>query len=538
MGQFLSSVQVAVRNDEDVAAVRLRVRGRTALVRAGAWLGVYAEEAEQDIAALESLAAEFSRVTPRAVAVMVHDSDFLWMSLAEKGRIVDRFTDSPEEPASGNPRKWGEARLRQVWNTDAAFAEDKLARAAEVLRIPEQLVLAGTQHLPPEAEWLEPAAPAHPSAGVRLEPAAPLVPPSRPVVGEQFGVQVAFHNAGAAFTGLAVELSGPALSLIALRQGHMFVAAASVRMARAHPAVAALPEDGAFYFSRWEAPAGVVCGFSLLCEARREGAADLMVRITPEGGEPLEHVARVEVLAAPRLPLRSVPGPNAFFYLKQMREPRALSGVAILRAGRAPELLPYLRDWIGDGEATARTIKRSPGFTLSMPRPKKHRVDAAAWGAGLLKAAATAQTVRVEVEKRGALLAYSLQDNEARCPHLAFWSYDHADRPRLRTLLESLMERDGLQAFLARWDWIPEFDTLDGYSNTPYEMACGARHGADYMTETWCARYLRAVGEETWLGPGLQQLAGTVGRHVATNEDALTPVEERLAAVLPGPAEF
>lgn len=536
MGRFLSSVQVEVRAESDVVAIRRRIRGPAALVRGQGWLGVYSEEAEQDMQRLETLAADLSRVAPRAIVLMVHDSDFVWMSLAEGGRIVDRFSDCPDESVKGDAGRWGDARLRQVWNGEVTFAEDKLGAAAEVLGIPLQLALASADELPEGAEWIKPeGAPA--GAGIRIEPAPVIAPPPRPVLGEQFGVQSMFRNAGAAFTGMAVEVSGGGLNLITLRQGHAFVAARSIRVARDHPAVAAVLREGAFHFSQWAAPAGETCGFSLLCEAVREGADDLIIRLTAEGGETLEQTVRVEVAPAPRRPLRFLAGPNAYLYLKQLHQPRVLSGVAILHSGLAADLMAYLREWVGETEAVARTIKRCAGLSLRMPQPKKHRVDAAGWNK-LLKAAGPAQSVVVETANAGALLQYSLKDVDGKCPHLAFWSSNETERERLRSLLESLVERDSIQAFLTRWDWTPEFDCIDGFNNTPYEMACGAGNGKDYMSESWCTRYLRAVGEETWLGPQLQERAGAGRYHVAFDDAALSALEQELAPVLATAAEF
>jgi len=71
----------------------------------------------------------------------------------------------------------------------------------------------------------------------------------------------------------------------------------------------------------------------------------------------------------------------------------------------------------------------------------------------------------------------------------------------LRAIFDQLMvNADGLQALLARWNWSSYYS--HGAQSTPYELACGA-HGQCTTGQSWCGRYLRGVTDTLWLGPAL-----------------------------------
>lgn len=75
---------------------------------------------------------------------------------------------------------------------------------------------------------------------------------------------------------------------------------------------------------------------------------------------------------------------------------------------------------------------------------------------------------------------------------------------------------DLLQAWTANWCWIPLFDRADGYATTPYEDVStlnwfrgivAGDNGLHHlkMEAGWCARVLRAVTPDLWLGPDLMR---------------------------------
>jgi hypothetical protein len=104
--------------------------------------------------------------------------------------------------------------------------------------------------------------------------------------------------------------------------------------------------------------------------------------------------------------------------------------------------------------------------------------------------------------------------------HVAFWRQnrpedagDRADnvaRESLTGLLDAIFETmNGLQGWVAAWDWIPHFTMADEYYYTPYEEAFSLRHsnqpgsGWDPMRSDWCDRCLRAVSGQLWISVSL-----------------------------------
>jgi hypothetical protein len=201
---------------------------------------------------------------------------------------------------------------------------------------------------------------------------------------------------------------------------------------------------------------------------------------------------------------------------------------------------------------TVAESKEDPGknnllWAMRLPKPKRMRLSAKdiRSGKAWLKWAsrlAGSQTVSLRCEGRyGASAQISPESKYGRCLHIAFWTAVETGQDEwLAAALGRLMAAGGLQAFLARWNWLPGFDTLDRYNATPYEMACGAVNGRDDMGRGWGTRYLRAVAPDLWLGPALLALlpSGTAARVHVDADSGLSEVESVLEPVLPGQADF
>jgi|GEM_PF-1969305 len=171
MGAFFTNVQVrGASMDTLIAAIReaAGVIGgeveevdetaspdRTVLVlppdEAG-WIAIYDEATEDQSGALDVLAKLASSVGSHAVAVTVHDSDILALSLFERGKRIDRYDSAPDyyeanvsatkrAALAGSPGKWrgvlpldgGESVLEAAFATKEQFAERTLSRVAELL---------------------------------------------------------------------------------------------------------------------------------------------------------------------------------------------------------------------------------------------------------------------------------------------------------------------------------------------------------------------------------------------------------------------
>lgn len=91
-------------------------------------------------------------------------------------------------------------------------------------------------------------------------------------------------------------------------------------------------------------------------------------------------------------------------------------------------------------------------------------------------------------------------------PHLGFWADQRASSALgfesiLQGILDEVMSRAaGYQAFMASWAWTP----YRGVDSTPYEICCGV-HGQCTTLREWCAKFLRGVSGEMWLGPSLRE---------------------------------
>jgi hypothetical protein len=172
MGSYFTNVQVHARrldamardgvsgvlrsllSDEGFVPAGGGTADRTILVDAGNdWISVYDEATEeQDQKVLDRLALGLSKLLDtETVAVLVHDSDVLELRLFRSGEAVDRFNSNPSylgkasaaerKAARGNADLWAPvlsatvdaARLRAAWKTGTAFAEETLARVAELV---------------------------------------------------------------------------------------------------------------------------------------------------------------------------------------------------------------------------------------------------------------------------------------------------------------------------------------------------------------------------------------------------------------------
>lgn len=167
MGAFFTNVQARGASvDALIAAIREAAGevdevgedgtpDRTVLVlpqgEAG-WTAIYDEATEDQSGALDALAKLASKVGTHAVAVTVHDSDILALSLFQGGERIDRYDSAPDyyEPnvsadkraaLAGSPSKWlgvlpfggGESVLAEAFATKEPFAERTLSRVAKLL---------------------------------------------------------------------------------------------------------------------------------------------------------------------------------------------------------------------------------------------------------------------------------------------------------------------------------------------------------------------------------------------------------------------
>ena len=146
MGNFYTNI---VLRDKDVDAVAETLDGmkRRSYVASTQTATIVFDEAsdDQDLEALERLAAMLSRRHGPALAVCNHDDDVLWYALATGGRIVDRYNSHPSyfEGGSDDP-SGGDAE-----SLCAAF--DRAERRADVeallRRRPTQVALEIDRHL-------------------------------------------------------------------------------------------------------------------------------------------------------------------------------------------------------------------------------------------------------------------------------------------------------------------------------------------------------------------------------------------------------
>jgi hypothetical protein len=349
----------------------------------------------------------------------------------------------------------------------------------------------------------------------------------------------------------------------------------------------------------------------LRLKAVEEGAGELRARFlpSPEATEPiaLNPVYRVEVATPKWIPLRCeshirtrVRHPQLLPHaLRASREgirllntPEVLSGVAILADRDADRFAPIsdlLERWLTSLNLAepcrvqvAYEGQMNPK-TFHVPR-KKQTLPLEEIGIGkkwrkLLAKPSAVQSLflqivsdETETAVAGASVQRTFEDDGdvAGTIHLAFWcrcsselDSDRVDRQlrqRLVRLIDSAFETmDGLQGWIARWDWMPRFTLAEENNYTPYEHAyyIDSTEPIDdtggYMDEKWCNRYLRGLGHQLWLGESLldridrERLTdvarvadvGTSSARLNLADDvALAQLEETLVPILPMSREW
>jgi hypothetical protein len=115
----------------------------------------------------------------------------------------------------------------------------------------------------------------------------------------------------------------------------------------------------------------------------------------------------------------------------------------------------------------------------------------------------------------------------------------------------SLPQSPTLQGWIADTAWIPAFASAEDWAPTPYEVVAGmwSSDAAACMRADWCARHLRMMARELWLGEALAQrvdiaalreVADVAREHDLTRVTlkpglGLGAVEAALAAIWPPP---
>ncbi|MBO7745344.1 hypothetical protein I8J29_14120 [Paenibacillus sp. MWE-103] len=267
MGTFIANIQVlaegrnrsALLDELETAITDKLINGvyeladdaasadRSLLLRAASdrWISVYDQRLdEQDVHAMDAIGTAISRLGVPAVGSIVHDSDWLLMRLYRNGGTADTIVNDLDafnammeggrkRKRNGLPSRWAEVcaagvepgRLKEIWESEELFAEDALARAAELLAIPAGAALRGHE---PEAE-VQPGGAADAESRVLrfrslVSPSAFIEAPDGPKLaftsresfvtgdaGGEFKLSFGFQSQGQAFTGLTVLLWGPAL---------------------------------------------------------------------------------------------------------------------------------------------------------------------------------------------------------------------------------------------------------------------------------------------------------------------------------------
>jgi len=532
------------------------------------WVSICDEELLADLDGLERLATVLSKDC-EALAVMVHDSDALCLSLFRNGRHIDRYCSAPEvlgiestfKPAHWNGFVSEIGALRSLLARRSTFAEDALPELGQLIALPERRLLLRHDEPPPGATVLHFRQPARkPASGVHLAKASDPAgtAPTGPVnvtVGETLPLRVVMENQGEAFQGLDLHFDGTALELLELGQAVAFDLPKSMKELRRlgpNRNVPGIVDGRRVSFAGLEIPSGShVFGCNVLARATAEGAGALRIDAFPAGQTSAAltfHTADVRVSPALPRPLHYLDAMNSMFYVKRMANPRILSGVVIL-PDAMPAIVPAIERWVAANH-TGETDKlqmfsikhaKSASLFASLPRPKKSK--AAPGDKDWKKLTASLpdfQTISGNGGWYGFACQVSLNKDTGYCPHLSFWV--EASRAPASGLLDSIIEdfmRAGaLQAFTARWDWIPAFDTLDEYERTPYEAACGAQNGRNYMGRKWCSRYLRGFGDTVWLGATLAGHAGLSATDGFLKLEGTPDVERSLAALLATPEEY
>jgi len=560
----------------------------------------------QDLEELERLAAELSKaVDDYALSVLVHDSDVLDLGLFAKGRRVDHYVNHPdygsERKLSAKKRKAVEGRasrwapvlaagvtvddLQTAFRTDRRSAEAALAAIARLIGLPDGYDLGARDLLEDspagfEHRYFGRAASAHePSRPPKLEPVRQPMKTTALSAGDALHWAASALNRGGPCTGVEIAIAGSALDrnlveleraicAVPLPRGQMTrmavdLAVADGRATATFPALR-VPQAGPLLV----APQVMVV---LQGKAIAEGGGRLQLQIAPLAFPAAAISQGIDLKIGPALPrpLKAGENANAGGSLAALQSPVTLVAVVALGVPKgeaaalcATAMANWIRVLCGRSRATFSTITYGPGS------PERGKLKSNAVPPNLAatlgdSGAFFAQT-RVDLKAPGAVDAVMapthgmgfqlglidvLRDPSRIAPHAAFWCDVRALSPgdagrtaaALTEIVDELMRQGrGHQAFLARWDWRPAF----AFQATPYELACGV-HGQCTNYHEWAERFLHAVGDVIWLGPGLLSrvsrealdrvgTVSVVGDGVRLNRSAEVPeLENALAAILP-----
>jgi hypothetical protein len=551
--ESLAAVDAAVRRFLEARALTPvddpGVAGRTVVILPGEgrWISIYDSDMEQ----AEALSASLSR-DPGLPTVSLHilDSDIYSLELFEHGKSSARL--------SGGPAHRGVPRVSRAWlalmpkdlrreevtallSEKTDFAEHSVGALATLLGIDSQRCLRTAEDfradLPPGARRLLFRTPA-PAA--EEPPRFRLMSPPAPVqlsVGEGLtGLSVSALNTGGAAHGLRVSVAGDQVSAGRLEIREIAVVhfssvlpqdAPPQRIAQA-PAAA---EDGALeaVFPEFKVPGAprsgsveaVNAGWRVASvhvhftgQALAPGAGSLSVVIAPAGdstGAALASIP-VEIAPRPRLPLRAAAGHEKA--ARELADPQVVFAMASLgpdRNASAAAVCAAIDSWLeaAPGEWVV-TLQRDPmDFDWKPVRVDSVRRGKSKRWKEILQAVTSCHLLygtidpdpRTGIGRAAFVLDASRQPfgpARAVAPQFCCWAEIASAPPEagaaLRTLLEGLTaQARPLQAFLARWN----FKTLS-LGATLYETACGLG-GPSLLTEEWCGRYLRGVGDLIWL---------------------------------------
>jgi hypothetical protein len=559
----------------------------------------------QDLEELERLASELSKeVDDYALSVLVHDSDVLDLGLFAKGRRLDHYVNRPDyfsaRKLSAKKRKAVEGRasrwapvlaagatvddLQTAFRTDQRSAEAALAAIARLIGLPDgydlgardllELSPAGVEH-----RFFGRAASARePSRPPKLEPASHTTTTALSA-GDALHWAASALNRGGRCTGVEIAIAGSALDrnlveleraicAVPLPRGQMIrmavdLAVADGRATATFPALR-VPQAGPLL----AAPQVLV---SLQGKAIGEGHGRLQLQIAPIAFPAAKISQAIDLKIGPALkrPLKAVENANAGGSLAALQSPVTLVALVALGVPKreaaalcATAMANWIRVLCGRSRATFSTItygSGSPerGRLKSNDVPRDLAATLAESGAFFaqtrvdLKAPGAADSVMAPTHGMGFQLGLIdvLRDPSPIAPHAAFWCDIRALSPgdagpiaaALTEIVDELMRQGrGHQAFLARWDWRPAL----AFQATPYELACGV-HGQCTNYHEWVERFLHAVGDVIWLGPGLRSRVtpealarlgslSVVGDGVRLDRSAEVPeLENALAAILP-----
>jgi hypothetical protein len=590
--RYLESRSLAAVDDPGLAAGSVVI-----LPGEGPWISIFDTVFEST----ETVAAHLSREPGlSAVTLRIVDSDTYCLELFRQGKSAARLSGGAgRQKAPQIARAWlglmpegttPEAAAAMLAG-DAVFAEEHVRACAALLGIDPRLCLRTAAdfraELPPGARRLlfrTPAAAGEPPRFRLLSQPAPL----QLSAGEELtGLSVSAINGGGAARGLRISVSGdPVLAgRVEIREVAVvhFPGALQPDAPPQRTALApSMNEDGALeaVFPELQIPGAPRSGsveavnagwraaavhVRLAGRAMAPGAGSLSVVIAPAGDDSGAAVAEipVEIAPPPRLPLRAAAGHEKA--ARDLADPKVLFAMASLGADRGASsaaVCSAIETWLdaAPGEWLVTLQRDDMDFDLRPARVESLRRGKSKRWKELLQSVPSCHllfgTVDPDPRTCAGRAAFVLDASgqpfgPARpvSPQLCFWAEIASAPPGagavLRKLLEQLAaEAPPLQAFLARWNCKPL-----SLGATLYETACGI---AGRLTEDWCGRYLRGVGDLLWLSRPLTlhldraalEAAAEVresgeGWWVEPREPGgMDSLERALAPVLPGREEW